>query len=250
MMYNPVNEIFRVAYGDFCSLKRNILQVIISALVGPLLYLVAFGYGMRVGTSEGGVDYIAYVIPGIIALSSMTAAFASTSQKILIQRLFHSSFDELMLCPMHLSSIVLGKAAIGTVRGLIGCTLTLIIGCILTPDLKITIPLVLFIFLSCVTFSLLGVMAGLLARSSQTLNMINSLIILPMTFLCGTLFSIDALPQPIGSILYFLPLTHSSELIRSAALGWGIEWISILIMFIYFAAFFIIDYEIIKKGKY
>lgn len=249
-MSNVFREAYSVAYGDLCFLRRNLIAVFISSLVAPVLYLVAFGYGMRVGTSEGGVDYIAYVIPGIIAISSMTAGFASTSQKILIQRLFHSSFDEMILSPVRISSIVIGKSIIGMIRGLMGSTIMLVIALFLTPDIHISVLLIVSIVFSCFTFSLLGVMAGLVAKSSQTLNMISNLIILPMTFMCGTLFSVNALPEPVSAVLWTLPLTHSSKMIRSAALGWDTAWLSIVVMAIYMAAFFMIDYYIIRKGKY
>lgn len=249
-MANILKDSYSVAYADLCFLKRNFIATFISSLVAPILYLVAFGYGMRVGTTEGGVDYIAYVIPGIIAISSMTAGFATTSQKILIQRLFHSSFDEMILSPVNISSIVIGKSIIGMIRGLMGTSIMLILGFFLTPDIFITPMLLILMIFSCFTFSLLGVMAGLVAKSSQTLNMISNLVILPMTFMCGTLFSIDALPELVSKVIWVLPLTHASEMIRSAALGWGTAWISIAVMLIYMAAFFLIDYYIIRKGKY
>lgn len=249
-MYNVFREAYSVAYGDLCFLRRNILATFISSLVAPVLYLVAFGYGMRVGTSEGGVDYIAYVIPGIVAISSMTAGFASTSQKILIQRLFHSSFDEMVLSPVRIPSIVIGKSIIGMIRGLMGSAIMLGLGSFLTPDMHISPLLVVLTVFSCFTFSLLGVMAGLTARSTQTLNMISNLIILPMTFMCGTLFAVDALPDPVAAVLWALPLTHSSEMIRSAALGWGVPWASVAAMAVYMTAFFLIDRWIIRNGRY
>ena len=127
-MHNIPSEIFRVAYGDLCYMKHNLIQTMVSTLVGPLLYLLAFGYGMRSGDSE----YIAYVIPGIVAISSMNSGFSSSSQKIVIQRLFHSSFDELILCPMHTTSIIFGKCIMGIIRGLAGGLIIIGLGMLLT----------------------------------------------------------------------------------------------------------------------
>ena len=141
--YNIFSETIRVAYGDLCYFRRNIIQVTISSLVGPLLYLLAFGYGMRSGSTGGAdVSYIAYVIPGIIAITTLTAGFASSSQKILIQRLFYTSFDELILCPMHTPSIILGKSVIGMLKGLVGSFVMLVLGLVLTPDMYLTPALV------------------------------------------------------------------------------------------------------------
>ena len=250
-MYNLLGETARVAYGDLCFFKRNAVQIIVSSMIGPLLYLVAFGFGMRSGSTGGlDVDYLAYVIPGIVSISTLTAGFSSSAQKILIQRLFFTSFDELVLCPMHTPAIILGKSVIGTLKGMCGAVIMLGIGCCLTQDLAVTPALLLCILLCSVTFSMLGVMAGLLAKSSPTLNMVTSVLILPMTFMCGTLFSVSSLPDIIGDIVWCLPLTHSSEMLRALALGLDFPWLSLGILILYFAVFFAIDYLVIRKKWY
>lgn len=250
-MYNLLSETARVAYGDLCFFRRNILQIVISSMIGPLLYLIAFGFGMRSGSTGGlQVDYLAYVIPGIVSISTLTAGFSSSAQKILIQRLFFTSFDELVLCPMHTPAIILGKSVIGMLKGMCGAVIMLAIGCFLTPNLHITPALILCILFCSFTFSLLGVMAGLLAKSSPTLNMITSVLILPMTFMCGTLFSISSFPDFVGNIVWCLPLTHSSEMLRAMALGLDFPWVSLLILGLYFVAFFAVDYIIIRKKLY
>ncbi len=249
-MYNILGEIARVSYGDLCFLRRHLPETLISAVIGPLLYLVAFAYGMRAGETEAGVSYVAYAIPGIIAMTSMTAGFTSSAQKIMIQRLFHSSFDEMILCPMHTASIVFGKAVVGMARGLMGCLFLIALGCILTPELVLGPGIIVCSLFSCVTFSLLGVAAGLLARSSATLNLFTSLVILPMTFMCGTLFSVNALPDVVGYVIWALPLTHASEMVRAVALGWDVPWVSVFVMLVYLVGFFLLDYYIIKRKLY
>ena len=251
MPYNVFSEAYRVAYGDLCFFRRNILQNIVSSLIGPLLYLVAFGYGMRSGSTGGAdVSYIAYIIPGIVAITTLTAGFASTSQKILIQRLFYTSFDELILSPMHTPSVVLGKSVIGMLKGLVGSIAMLILGVALSDTLFITPQLLLCIILSSFTFSLMGVMAGLLANSSPTLTMISSILITPMTFLCGTLFSVSALPEFFAMAIWVLPLTHASELIRATALGWAFPWWSFVTLVAYAVGFFIINCKLIREKLY
>jgi ABC-2 type transport system permease protein len=249
--YNIFSETVRVAYGDLCYFRRNIVQVTISSIIGPLLYLLAFGYGMRSGsTGAADVSYIAYVIPGIIAITTLTAGFASSSQKILIQRLFYTSFDELILCPMHTPSIILGKSVIGMLKGLVGSACMLVLGLFLTPDIFLTPGFIGCIVLSCFVYSLMGVMAGLLANSSPTLNMLGAILITPMTFLCGTLFSVSSLPEAVAYVIWCLPLTHSSEIIRASALGWAFPWWSLITLVVFAIGFFIIDCKLIKEKLY
>ena len=245
-MYNLPSEVFRVAYGDLCYMRHNLVQTLVSTLIGPLLYLLAFGYGMR----SGDQDYIAYVIPGIVAISSMNAGFSSSSQKILIQRLFHSSFDELILCPMHTPSVILGKCVMGGLRGLAGGLIILGLGMLLTPGLSLTPWLVLAMLLSCLMFSLLGVAAGLTANSSPTLMMINSIVILPMSFMCGTLFDVDSLPDFAAYIVWALPLSHSTAVMRASALCDPVDLTSVAVILVYAAAFYCICHLIIKKKLY
>jgi len=245
-MHNIPSEIVRVAYGDLCYMKHNLIQTLVSTLVGPLLYLIAFGYGMRAGDTE----YIAYVIPGIVAISSMNSGFSSSSQKIVIQRLFHSSFDELILCPMHTSSVIFGKCLMGIIRGIVGGLIIMCLGMLLTPGLHITVWLLLAMLISSVMFSLLGVAAGLLANSTPTLMMFNSIIILPMSFMCGTLFDVNSLPKIIADIVWALPLSHTTSVMRATADCLPVDYVSVAIIIGYIVVFYSICHIVIRKKLY
>ena len=185
----------------------------------------------------------------------MNSGFSSSSQKIVIQRIFHSSFDELIICPMHTPSIILGKCVMGIIRGIVGGLIIMGLGMLLTDGLFITPMLLLMMLMSSILFSLLGVSAGLLANSTPTLMMINSLIILPMSFMCGTLFDVNALPSFVASIVWALPLSHTTTLLRAAANNPGIdwipgEWVSIVVMIVYTVVFYAICHVVIKKKLY
>ncbi len=120
---------------------------------------------------------------------------------------------------MHTSSVILGKSLMGIVRGLIGGIIIILLGMLLTPGLFVSIWFILALLFSSLMFSILGVAAGLLAGSTPTLMMLNGLIILPMSFMCGTLFDVSALPGFAAAIIWALPLTHTSALLRAVATG-------------------------------
>jgi ABC-type multidrug transport system permease subunit len=204
---------------------------------------------MGQGVVMDGVPYLAFIIPGIVALSSLNASFSSTATRLNVQRLYYGSFDEMMMCPIRVSSIVLGKTVLGIVRGLISCLLIFILGLFLTDKLMFTPIFFLSLILACVTFSLLGEMSALLAKSHQSMATFNTLIILPMTFLCGTFFSVSILPEVFQWALYAIPLTHASSCIRAGALGWEFPWISLVVMFAFCIAFFLIDCYLVKYRK-
>lgn len=246
-------QVYYVAWGDLVFMKHNLANILVMSIMSPLLYLVAFGFGLRTGETGIGVSYIAFVIPGIAALSSLSSSFSSTSTRMNVQRLYYRSFDEMMMCPLSLPAIVLGKSMLGLVRGLIASGLIFILGLCLpqAPELQANAMVVVCIVLSCVTFSMLGMAAALIAKSHQSMATFNSLVILPMTFLCGTFFSVSDLNIWFQAILYCLPLTHASECIRAAALPGYLDfpWVSLVVMAAFAVAFFAMDWWLLKTRR-
>lgn len=249
MTFDHLREIYCVAWGDMRFLKHTIGSVMIMSLVSPLLYLLAFGYGLGQGQTMEGVSYIAFIIPGIVALTALSASFSSTSARMNVQRLYYRNFDEMMLCPLRDSSIVIGKSMLGIVRGLLSCAIIFAIGLILSDDLILTPLFVLTLIVSCFTFSLLGESAALLAKSHQSMATFSSLVILPMTFLCGTFFSVSSMPDWFQAILYALPLTYSSTLMRESSLGWEYSWIFLAVLVAFAVAFYAINIYLLKTRK-
>ncbi|MBE6523470.1 MAG: ABC transporter [Thermoplasmata archaeon] len=245
------HQVYHVAWSDLMFLKHNFINTVIMTIMGPILYLIAFGYGLRSGETDIGVSYVAFVIPGIMALTSLSGSFASTSTRINVQRLYYKSFDEMMMCPLSNGAIVLGKSMLGLVRGLMGCFLMYAIGLVLAPELELTPLAVISIVLSCMVFSMLGMLAALLAKSHQSMATFNSLIILPMTFLCGTFFSVSDLDPIFQGILYCLPLTHSSLCVRAACLPGYLDfpWISLLVLFLFGVVVFLLSYHMLRVRK-
>lgn len=239
----------RIAWIDVRFIRRNIVQVLVASLVAPLLYLVAFGYGLGRGMTVDGYDYISFMVPGVVALTTMTACFSNVATKVMLQRTYYQSFDELFLCSMSPSAIILGKAYAGMIRGLISCAVLYALALVLSGDAVLSPQAVLIVVFSCLTYGLLGVVSGMLANSHLTLNLFNSLVILPMTFLCGTIFSLDALPGAVQAVIGLLPLTHTTECIRACMLGADFPWISLAVMLVYAVAFFLTSRHLVVKGR-
>lgn len=248
-MIEFLKEVYYVSWADIRFMKHHFLNILISSIMSPLLYLIAFGFGLGGGLEQEGVSYIAFIIPGIAALTSLSASFSSTATRINVQRLYYRSFDEMMMCPLSTSAIIVGKSILGVTRGLVSSSIIFCIGLVLAPELHLTPLYVITILISCFTFSFLGVLAALLAKSHQSMATFSSLVILPMTFLCGTFFSVDNLPGIIQGALYALPLTHSSIALRSSALEWDFPWISLIVLLCFGIAFFLINYYLVKKKK-
>lgn len=250
MVLKFIDEAIRVSWADLYYLKRNVISILLAALITPLLYFITFGLGLGDKVQlEDGMEYIAFVIPGIISLSTLTSCFGPTANKIMMQRKFYSNFDEIVLCPVSSSAVVIGKTTAGIIKGLLCGAILLLLGKIIAGDVfNITGELILCMIISCFTFSLLGVVAGFVVNDLPKMNLFTSFVILPMTFLCGTMFPVSELGS-LGAVIDILPLTHSSAVIRATAGGLDFPWVSLLIIILYAIFFYLIAYYLLKKGK-
>lgn len=237
-MITILSDIYSVLWVDLRFLRRHWLRTIATSLVNPILYLVAFGYGLGGGISFDGYSYLAFVMPGIIALTAMSSSYNGAGLKLHIDRLFYKCFDEYLMSPINLFSLTVGKAMIGVVRGLISTAAILLVGVLISPTLIIGPLFLLVIVSSWFVFSFLGVLIGLWAKSHQDMTTFSTLVILPMTFLSGTFFSLSELPVIAKAVLYLLPLTHSSQCLRAAALGQPFPWLSFSALIFFGLIFF------------
>jgi ABC-2 type transport system permease protein len=112
-------DAYNILWADLMALKRNWPRYLVTTLISPLLYLVAFGWGLGRGIDLNGTSYLEFVIPGIIALTAMTTSFNSASTRLNVDRLYFKSFDECLMAPIGLPSVLAGKALIGVVKGLL-----------------------------------------------------------------------------------------------------------------------------------
>ena len=199
----------------------------------------------------GGQAYVVFIIPGIIALNTLSSTFSTISMRVFVQKRFYFSFDEMLLCPIHVSSVVIGKSLYGVARALISCTILLIVGKLIAPEVAITPWIFLIILASSFTFSLIGLLVGMKVKKTNSVSLISGTMIVPMTFLCGTFFSVSSLNPVFQAILYCMPLTHASEIIRASALPDYLDfpWMSLVVLVAFGIAFFAIDLYLLKTRK-
>ncbi len=248
-MLKTLEDIYAVVWVDLRFLSRNIGKTMALTLIAPILYLLAFGYGLGRGTIVEGVSYLEFVIPGILALTAMTTAFNTSGMKLHVDRLFYKCFDETLMSPVSDSSIIIGKSLIGVLRGLMSSA-ALLLACLVfspLPAMSWLFPLSLIV--TCFTFSFLGVIVALLAKTHQDMTLFMSLFILPMSFLSGTFFSLSQVPEALSIILYLSPLTHASLCLRASMLGQPYPWLSLLILTVFGAAFFGLCFTALKRSR-
>jgi ABC-2 type transport system permease protein len=232
-------DTYSVLWTDLRFLRRNWRRTLATSLISPVLYLVAFGWGLGRGITVEGANYLEFVIPGIIAITAMTSSFNGAGNKLNVDRLFYGCFDECLMSPISPLSLIIGKALIGVVRGLISSIAFLIIGFIISRALTISPLFALTLVIICFVFAFFGVLAAFLAKSHQDMATFSSLVLLPMTFLGGTFFSLSQLPEALRVVLYIIPLSHASQCLRAASLGQPFPWLSLLAIAGFGLAFFL-----------
>ncbi|OPY53673.1 MAG: ABC-2 type transporter [Methanosaeta sp. PtaU1.Bin060] len=230
-------DAYNILWADLAALRRRLPRYLLTTLISPLLYLVAFGWGLGRGINLNGTSYLMFVVPGIIALTAMNTSFNGAGTRLNVDRLFFRSFDECLMAPIGLSSLLLGKALIGVVRGILSSAAFLIVALVIAPSLNIGPMFLLGLLITCLTFSFLGVLAALLAKSHEDMATFGSIILMPMTFLGGTFFSLSQVPIGLKYALYLLPLTHASLWLRATALNQSLPWTSLLVLLVFFVAF-------------
>lgn len=234
-----ISDICSILWSDLVTLKRRWVRYLLTTLMSPLLYLMAFGWGLGRGINMNGTSYLEFVIPGIIALTAMNSSFNGAGIRLNVDRLYFRSFDESLMAPVSDISLLIGRSMIGMVRGLISSSVFVLLALAIAPSMHIEPVFLLVLLITCMTFSSMGVLAALLARSHEDMATFSSLILMPMTFLGGTFFSLSQVPEWLRLVLYILPLTHSSACLRAAALGQPVPWSSFIAIILFMSAFLV-----------
>ena len=114
-----LSDIWTVFWRDWVVLKHRMTAFILSRMVAPLLYLVAFGWGLgRSIQTANGASYIDFLVPGILALNSMNISFNSVTP-VHAERVYHKSIEEYIIAPIRPYAYVIGKVLAAVLRGLI-----------------------------------------------------------------------------------------------------------------------------------
>jgi ABC-type multidrug transport system permease subunit len=219
-----VADSITVFWGEWLDLRARIVQIAATGLVSPLIYICAFGLGLgstidRSIQPSAGNSYLEFILPGMVALSSMAISFGGTTFSICGDRLFSKTFEELLLLPVHPLALFLGKTSAGIVRGLMTASSVLLVSIVFTGRISSFLnPLfLLLVVLNCAVFAGIGAIVGLKVSSIESVGLYNNFLIVPMSFLGATFFDPATLPFALKIVVFALPLTYTSIGLRAAA---------------------------------
>ncbi len=211
-----IRGFYAVYLREVLILKRRIFRQMLSWSVMPVLYLIAFGYAMGRHVQVGDHSYLEFLIPGLVAMSSMTQSYAIAGE-INIARFYWHIFEEFQVAPISNFSYVLGEVLAGITRALLAVGVIVVLGMLFGVVLSYNVYFFLALMLNSFVFASLAVAVAMLVKSHADQALLNNFVITPMAFLGGTFFPLEHLPEWAQKILYFVPLTHAAEAIRSAS---------------------------------
>lgn len=238
-----------VLWEKWVEFKFEWKKITASALVSPLLYMIALGWGLGSSSAVTDRPYIDFLVPGIIALTTMNTSFSAVAQSLNVQRLFEHSFDQIIISPTPMPAYIFGQMLSGALRGIYSGVLILLLSIPFGATMHITPAFFLAMLLNGMTFGALGVMAAILASTHADISRFSSFVILPMTFLCNTFFPLDRVPDVIAFLISILPLTHASGALRAMAYGEAPSLMSIGILALYALVFMIVANVVVVHRK-
>ena len=243
---------FRAIYlHEMDRFRRTLLQSLISPVLSTSLYFIVFGsvIGGYVENIDG-ISYGSYIVPGLLMLTLLTQSISNTSFGIFFPK-FNGTIYEILAAPISTFETVL--AFVGA-----GATKTLIVGIVIFitstffVEVYVEKPflLILLLILVAFTFALFGFLIGLMSSNFEQLSVIPTLVITPMVFLGGSLYSLDMLPPFWQTVTYFNPVVYLINGLRFAFYGvsdFNI-WISITSMILFLIICVVTVTLILRKG--
>ena len=240
-----------IYFHEMDRFRRTLIQSLLSPVLSTSLYFIVFGsvIGDYVQKIDG-ISYGSYIVPGLLMLTLLTQSISNTSFGIFFPK-FNGTIYEILAAPISTFEIVL--AFVGA-----GATKTLIVGVVIFitstffVEVNVMYPLLMIFLLVLVafTFALFGFLIGLMSSNFEQMSIIPTLVITPMVFLGGSLYSLDMLPEFWQTVTYFNPVVYLINGLRFAFYGvsdFNI-WVSIISMVVFLVACVTVVTVLLKKG--
>ena len=245
-------QAFKAIYlHEMDRFKRTLGQSLLSPVLSTSLYFIVFGsvIGGYVENIDG-ISYGSYIVPGLLMLTLLTQSISNTSFGIFFPK-FNGTIYEILAAPISTFEIVL--AFVGA-----GATKTLIVGAVIFVtstffvDVYVEKPflMIMLLILVAFTFALFGFLIGLMSSNFEQMSVVPTLVVTPMVFLGGSLYSLDMLPPFWQAVTYFNPVVYLINGLRFSFYGvsdFNI-WISIGLMILFLIICVSVVTVLLKRG--
>ncbi|PIQ66504.1 MAG: ABC transporter permease [Candidatus Zambryskibacteria bacterium CG11_big_fil_rev_8_21_14_0_20_42_18] len=252
--YQKWISLYTMLRKDVVRMFRIWVQTFIPSVVTSVLYFLVFGtiLGSRIGEIQG-VDYMTFVVPGLVMLAIVTTSYANTSFTFFSSKFFMRSIDEVLVSPTPPWLLIAGFIGGGVLRGIITGALVLIVALFFTGlSLPIASVLIIagFAFLTALVFSLAGLVNGIYAKSMDGINIVPTFVLTPLVYLGGVFYSIHQLPEWWQTLTYTNPLFYLINGFRYGFLGSAdiALWISTGVLVLLISILAGLNWYFIKTG--
>jgi ABC-2 type transport system permease protein len=226
-------------------------QTLVAPVVSTLLFYAVFALALGGGQRTiGGIPYLVFLSPGLIMMSMAQNAFANTSSSIVISKVQGNIVDVLMP-PLSAMELTVGYTLGGIARGLVIGIISVLA---LAAFAEVPIMHIGFIvyhgIMGSMMLALLGVIGGVWSEKFDHLAAVQNFIVMPATFLSGTFYTADRLPETWRFLCHLNPFFYMIDGFRYGFIGVsdGTLYFGIVVMFLVNAALMTIAYGLIASG--
>ncbi len=201
---------------------RVVIQTLVAPVISAALYLFIFGTVIGTKIEDfAGVPYISFVFPGVLMLSIINASFASASSALYFMR-FTRGLEEILITPFSYLEMLIGFVGSAVTRALLVAFLILATG-MLFGAVTLVNPFMFVIYIAAIAsiFAMLGILVALWAENFEQLQVLNTFVITPLTYLGGVFYSITFLPPLAATITQFNPFFYFADAVRSSMIGYS-----------------------------
>ena len=243
------------AYTLYLKETLRFLSVFGQTIIGPIVTSILFlsVISLAIGKDRPdvlGVPFIEFLAPGLIAMQIIQQAFSHSSSSLLMGKVMGNIVD-LVGAPLSASEVSLSIIFASATRALFISVISIIIFSIMIEiEIKNYLIFFIYLFLSSFIMGAAGFIAGLWADKFDHMATATNFIIVPLSFLSGTFYSIDRLPDLLNTLSYYNPFFHMIDGFRYAfinnmdgSLKFGLIYLSLLSIIIW-----LIAYILYKKG--
>ncbi len=195
-------------------------QTLLAPLVTTLLFLAIFTLALGgAGRQVGGVDYAVFLAPGLMMMAILQNAFANTSSSLVISKV-QGNIVDLLMPPLSAAELALGIAGGGVTRGLlVGATVGLGMWVFVPLQLHDPLFIAYHALMASTMLALLGMIGGIWAEKFDQIAAVTNFVITPLSFLSGTFYSIERLPESWQFVAHFNPFFYMIDGFRYGFIG-------------------------------
>ncbi len=240
---------------NFLVWKKLLIPSLIANIAEPLMWLLAFGYGLgalvgEVQLGETPVPYIVFLASGSICMSAMNAATFEALYSAFSRMHVQKTWDGIMNAPVRLDDVLLAEMLWAAFKSLFTVSAILLVmmalGIVQSWKLWLAWPILLGVG---VVFSCLALIFNALAKGYDFFTYYFTLFLTPMMFLSGVFFPLDNLPLLVQWVAHALPLTHAVALVRPLFLDqWPTQaWLHVGVLVVYGSVAWAIALHLTRK---